>query len=159
MNHCLTKPFKKKDLVPLLDAWLPGAGKDTETGQSAPSPDGAAVVFDFDKALDAFMDRKDVLTDVLTGFLDTMADQLSRLGEALQRSDFEAVRGGAHAIKGGAWNLNARSLGEAARVLEEAAGEEDDGRCSAALATLREETERFRRAAAPYISRVMPTGQ
>ena len=88
MNHCLTKPFKKKDLVPILDEWLPSARNHSgsEKGDSGQSSSGR--VFDFPKAVEAFMGREDVLRNVLTGFLDTSEDQIARVSAALQEGDW-----------------------------------------------------------------------
>ena len=62
-------------------------------------------------------------------------------------------------MKGGAWNLNAVALGEAARMLEETATAREEEAAHSVFASLQKELERFKNAAAAYISNVMPTGQ
>jgi CheY-like chemotaxis protein len=151
MDHCLTKPFKKKDLVPILDQWLPADPHATG--------DGEEQVFDFAGAVDAFLGREDVLRSVLASFLQTTEEQIARFLSALEDGDWETVRREAHSIKGGAWNLSAQALGEAARLLEETAAAGKTDSSAEALAGLQGEFERFKRAAAPYSSNVTPTGQ
>jgi len=70
MNHCLTKPFKKKDLVPVLDRWLPGPLSQPDPGKGDPAQNSLKEVFDFSRAVDAFMGREDVLR-VAQQYLDT----------------------------------------------------------------------------------------
>jgi hypothetical protein len=62
-------------------------------------------------------------------------------------------------MKGGAWNLAADPLGEAARQLEETAKAGEGEATRSVFASLQEEFERLKKAALPYVSRVMPTGQ
>jgi HPt (histidine-containing phosphotransfer) domain-containing protein len=149
MNHCLTKPFKKKDLVPILGQWIP------QGHQGA----GEEEIFDFPDAVDAFLGREDVLSTVLASFLRTTKDQIARIPLSIVDGDLETVRREAHSIKGGAWNLAARSLGEAARLLEETAAAGKTESLAGALARLKREFERLKRAAEPYSSKAMPTGQ
>jgi CheY-like chemotaxis protein/HPt (histidine-containing phosphotransfer) domain-containing protein len=159
MNHCLTKPFKKKDLVPVLDQWLPQARNHSGCAGGDPAQDTEERIFDFRKAVDTFMGREDVLRNVLTGFLDTTKEQLARIPEALQDGDLDAVRREAHSIKGGASNLTAKPLGEAAGMLEETAKAGDMEASRQAFASLQAEYERLKSKAAAYISKVTPTGQ
>ncbi len=143
MNHCLTKPFKKKDLVPVLDQWLPEAG----TG-----PVAVVEAFDFRKAVDTFLGREDVVRNVLSTFLGTLQEQIPRIAAALEQGGLSILRQEAHAIKGGAWNLSAAALGEAAGSLEEAAKAGDGEACRSAFVSLQQEFECLKSAAAPYVS-------
>jgi two-component system sensor histidine kinase/response regulator len=143
MNHCLTKPFKKKDLVPILDQWLPEAGS---------QPDPLAEAFDYLKAVDAFVGREDVVRNVLSAFLETVQEQIIRIAAALDEGGLAVLQQEAHSMKGGAWNLSAAALGEAACTLEEAAKAGDGEACRSAFATLQQEFERLKSAAAPYVS-------
>jgi len=143
MNHCLTKPFKKKDLVPVLDQWLSPV-----SSQTGPADE----VLDFPKAVAAFMGREDVVRNVLSSFLETVEEQIARIPAALAEGELEAVRQEAHSLKGGAWNLAADPIGEAARKLEEAAKAGDGEASRSAFAGLQEEFERLKSAAAPYVS-------
>jgi two-component system sensor histidine kinase/response regulator len=157
MNHCLTKPFKKKDLVPVLEQWLTAVHH-----SDAPQPDASLQeadvrgpgeeVFDFPKAVATFMGREDLVRTLLVSFIATAADQISRIAEALERGDLEIARQEAHSIKGGALHLAAAPFGEAARELEEAAGAGKVEAARAALAGLKGQFGRLESAAAVYKS-------
>jgi len=140
MNHCLTKPFKKKDLLPVLNEWLRG-----------PSTQEEVTVFDFSKAVDTFMGREDIVGKVISSFLDKVEDQLSRIPTALESGDLERIRQEAHSIKGGAWNLEARPLGDAAAELEDTSRAGDRDTVRTAFRKLQEEYEKFKAAAASCI--------
>ena len=162
MDHCLTKPFKKEDLIPVLDRWLSHAPEpavhrrdtrpQTDQGQEDPAPSTGEVVFDFAKAVEAFMGREDLVRDVLSSFLTTVQEQIARIATALAEGASGVVRQEAHSIKGGAWNLTAAYLGEAARKLEEAAEAEAPEASRSAFASLQREYTRLKGAAAAYIS-------
>jgi HPt (histidine-containing phosphotransfer) domain-containing protein len=126
MSGFLIKPFKKRDLLPVLDQWL-GRQDDrysaagNEQADSGPKSD----LLDWEDALDTFMGKEEILKKVLMSFLDKLAEQVPQLRAAAAEKDLDAVRGLAHGLKGGSLNLSARTLGEAAKGLEEAAA---DGR-------------------------------
>jgi PAS domain S-box-containing protein len=151
MNHCLTKPFKKKDLVPILDRWLPGNSIQPEVPGKASSQGEAHTVFRFAKAVDAFMGQEDVVRSVLTSFLATVDAQTYRIPAALDGGQWDIVSQEAHSMKGGAWNLAAGPLGEAARRLEDAAKARDEEAARAAFMAVRKEFKRFKDAVAPYL--------
>jgi CheY-like chemotaxis protein/HPt (histidine-containing phosphotransfer) domain-containing protein len=146
MNHCLTKPFKKRDLIPVLDQWLPAAAQEAEPGVQQPS--SGSEVFDFRRVVEAFMGQEEVVRDVLSSFLMTVEDQIARLPAAIEGAELEGVRQEAHAMKGGAWNLSAAALGDAARTLEEAAKAGDSDACRTAFGQLQGEFERLKIATA-----------
>jgi two-component system sensor histidine kinase/response regulator len=159
MNHCLTKPFKKRDLVPVLDQWLPVVDRSDALQQPDPTQEvdtrnTGEVVLDFPKAVEAFMGREDVVRSVLASFIATTGEQILRIATALERGELGVVREEAHSIKGGAWNITAVPFGEAARVLEEAARAGRGEAVRTALAVLKEQFERLKSAAADYVSRI-----
>jgi two-component system sensor histidine kinase/response regulator len=143
MNDCLTKPFKKKDLLPVLDKWLSAP---SAVPPAVPPAGGAAAraVFDFQKAVEIFLGNEEVLRSVLAAFLTKVGSQLGQLEAALQREDLETVRMEAHSIKGGALNLGALPLGRAASDLEAAAREQRLQEASAGLAELKTAFDAFR---------------
>jgi len=151
MNDCLTKPFKKKDLVPVLSQWLPGARSRSGPAGEEPARSTVDGVFDFPTAVDAFMGREDVVRSVLSTFLKTVQEQIARIPAALDEGELEVVRQEAHSMRGGAWNLTAGSLGEAAHMLEETAKAGDGEASRSAFESLQEEFERFKSAASPYL--------
>jgi PAS domain S-box-containing protein len=148
MNHCLTKPFKKKDLVPVLRQWL----RDPSTRKEAAARDSGMHrgVFDFSKAVDAFMGREDVVRNVISSFIDNVADQLSQIPAALASGDLERVSREAHSIKGGAWNLEARPLGDAAGKLEDTSKAGDRDAAGIAFQELQKEYKKLKAAAASF---------
>jgi CheY-like chemotaxis protein len=151
MNATLTKPFKKKDLQPLLEQWLRVAPAAKPAAGARLSPAGTFVAFDFRKAVAAFLGREDVVLKVLEAFLNKVEDQLASLRVAAQTGDMHRVTHEAHSIKGGAWNLEARPLGEAARQLEEAARQESKGDVALCLDALQDCFEAFKRSAEPLV--------
>jgi CheY-like chemotaxis protein/HPt (histidine-containing phosphotransfer) domain-containing protein len=150
MNQCLTKPFKKKDLLPVLKAWLRGPSGRQETVERE-SGKQSGTVFDFSKAVDAFMGREDVVRSVTSSFLEKLTDQLSQIPAALDSGDLERVRQEAHSIKGGAWNLEARPLGDAAHKLEDTSKVGDRDAAGTAFRKLQEEYEKFKIIAASFV--------
>jgi len=147
MNDSLTKPFKKKDLLPVLEKWLPavpsgeaspGAGGKKAPARSADAP-GARdekEIFDFQKAVETFLGNEEILRSVLVSFTDKVSGQLGQLKAAIMREDAEALRMEAHSIKGGALNLGALPLGRAAGNLEAAGKEKRLQEASVLLAEL-----------------------
>ncbi len=131
MDDYLTKPFKKADLLPFLYKWL-HRGADSAPPRGNPAllsvqeikKEVDTQVFDFEKAVETFMGKKDVVLRVVFSFVDKIEKQLALMEEALSRGDFERLRIEAHAIKGGAWNLDAKKLGDAAAALEQIAKRE-----------------------------------
>ncbi|MFP4383391.1 MAG: response regulator [Spirochaetia bacterium] len=120
MNDFLTKPFREKDLLSMLERWLgdagdsgSGAGKETESGDNR--------IFDYQRALETFMNKQDVLFGVIQKFIRKTADQLKDIEQKTKMGDLEGAKITAHGIKGGALNLEARSLAQAAYGVEAAA--------------------------------------
>ena len=130
MDDFLSKPFKSHDLKPLLEKYLPANGRVAETAVASPpeEPEGARV-FEYRKALEAFMGKSEVLHRVIGAFRDRLDRQLDTIQRALTEGDLDQVRAEAHAIKGGAWSLEAMPLGDAAADLEEAARAQDADAC------------------------------
>lgn len=128
MDDILIKPFKKKDIIPLLEKWM--VAKKQGTGTAEPVSDAEELlpvdetyVFNFPEAISNFMGKKEVVIKVLHSFIDKAKHQLPAVLEALQNEDFETVHREAHTIKGGAWNLEIKKLGDKAKVLEDTARE------------------------------------
>jgi len=140
MTDFLAKPFKKKDVVPLLDHWL-----HEEHTASSPldgteaSPTDAASVFDLEEAVETFMGKRDVVERLLVSFTEKVRGQINAMEELLEKGDFESLRGEAHSIKGGAWNLTAKRLGDAASAVEALARDAKREESAAALSALKSE--------------------
>ncbi len=149
MNDYLSKPFKKKDLLPLLARHLRPAEPEAELLELG-QPEEAAPPFDYQKAMATFLDDGAVVRQVLRTFVAKVEGQIRALRAAVEAGEVEEVCRVAHSIKGGAWNLEAVPLGNAARALEEAACPGGGGTATA-LAGLEERFAAFRRAARPYL--------
>ncbi|MDR1933865.1 MAG: response regulator [Spirochaetales bacterium] len=147
MNDFLAKPFRVKDLVPLLTKWLPL--EDEKSGGAEARPDGTAgeargaAVFDFPAAVESFMNRKDIVIKVTRQFLEKTEGQLLTMKEHLDSGNWDSLRIESHGIKGGGWNLQAKALGDAALLLERAAIARNAAAAEKALAGLKEEHARL----------------
>lgn len=164
MNDFLVKPFKKKDLLPLLNRWFEGSGEDAlsaaeehlkdaeEPLQDTEEPLPVLVelpfeaedpVIDMAETLATFMGKREVVRKVINSFIEKVETQLPRIDAALGQQDFDTLRSEAHAIKGGSLNLEAVRLGKTAAALEQAAVQEDARRASGLSELLNEEYRRF----------------
>jgi PAS domain S-box-containing protein len=147
MNGFLPKPFRAKDLIPVLEKWLPGGGTGEASGAATAEEAGAArqeaAVFDFPLAAQAFMDRKDIVVRVMRQYLEKTEGKFEGMRGFLGGRQWEPLRAEAHAIKGGGWNLRAKALGDAAARLEQAAREKDPQAAETAFAALRGEYARL----------------
>ena len=147
MNDYLTKPFKKKDLLPVLSKWLLQGTETENTAESLrPSPgpqkskpepitknktpaaggnleksDSKEELFSLERALESFLGKKDMVMDILAKFEVKVEGQLKDIDNALKTDNLDEVREQAHSIKGSAWNLEAKKLGDKAAELEYAA--------------------------------------
>ena len=116
MTDFLTKPFKKGDLLPVLDKWLKveKTADETQEASTAPSSD----VFDFQDAVNTFMGDEEIVIDLLQTQITKMESQLEELGGFDFSDDFEKVRQIGHSIKGSCRNLSMKNLGECGEELE-----------------------------------------
>lgn len=72
----------------------------------------------FEKAVEEFMGKEDVLMGVLKLFLENVKDQIGTIRQAISEGNAEVVEKEAHSIKGGAANLTADDLSRSALELE-----------------------------------------
>ncbi len=158
MDDYITKPLWRKDLLRIVEKWTQVAAQ-VETppaevmADSPPLPEGdqgqaascdqLEALFDRERALEEFGDDPEFLEEVLTGFLENVAEQLSQLATAIETGDADRVRREAHSIKGGAANLTAMSLSGAAKELEELGKRGDLEAASFQLNTVEVEYERL----------------
>ena len=152
MDDFLTKPFKKADLLPVLDTWAVGSMVARKGGESTEGPGTEPetvdpAVFAFEEAVETFMGQKEVVIKVLEGFLPKVERQILQMKESLKAGNFEQLRGDAHSIKGSSWNLMVRRLGNRAAELEQSAKESKSDACAVNLMGLEDAFEEFRTAA------------
>ncbi len=124
MDDFLTKPFKSKDLSPLLSKWLTPAeskkrdaadGTQTRTKEIESNDHD---IFDFNSAVESFMGNSDVVKNLLGEFRKKITKQMHLIKQYIEENDFKKAEIEAHAIKGGSWNFSAQQLGDAAALLE-----------------------------------------
>ncbi|WP_319559620.1 response regulator [Marispirochaeta sp.] len=153
MDDFLTKPFKKSDLMPMLDKWAMGSMVARKDHSSAPeeqqkqSLDIDPEVFSFDEAVSTFMGQTEVVVKVVEGFLPKVERQIAQMKSSLKAEDFEQLAADAHSIKGSSWNLMARRLGNRAFELEKAAKENKSDACALNVMGLEDAFSEFKAAA------------
>ena len=159
MNDFLTKPFKKKDLEPVLAKWLsaplpagaapaaPGAAAAGPAPGPAPAsaPGPAPVpgadpreVFDWKEAVETFMGEEDVVLDLVETWRGKAEQSLAEIDASISSGDFAALRHAAHGLKGSSLNLAIRRVGNAAAALENAAAARDRELAVRGAASVRE---------------------
>ncbi len=126
MDDILLKPFKKKDIIPLLMKWLPDTspGPAPAASSSLSPPSDNDEIFNYQEAVSTFMGKEDVVKRVLQSFIDKVNGQVPLMTDSFASGDMEKLRGEAHSIKGGAWNLEIKRVGDAAKELEDSSREE-----------------------------------
>jgi len=157
MNDFLTKPFKKRDLLPVLEKWLVRESQEPASSPAekpdGPGPEDAAAIFDFEGAVETFMGKRDVVLRLLGTFTKKVEGQILAMESMLSSQDLSALRGEAHSIKGGAWNLGAKRLGDAAKALEDASAAGQQAEASDAYAGLKREFAAFTGFAATVLNK------
>jgi PAS domain S-box-containing protein len=130
MDDYISKPLLKKDLFAMLDKWTLKNGHPKPLDREIPTTQnlaGEAVILagdgnkpmDYDRALEEFMGKKEILAKVLDVFLENARNQIKVLGQAINDKDLEIVKKEAHTLKGGAANLTAQGLSRIASELED----------------------------------------
>ncbi|MBU1195623.1 MAG: response regulator [Proteobacteria bacterium] len=137
MDDYIAKPFKKKDLLKLINKWLSKNTDQNLTPHTEPRPseeikagqnhaqDSQTAPLDMDKALHEFENDTDFFFEVLNEFIRVVDTQIPLIQEGIQVKDFSAIKDNAHSIKGGSGNLTAMAVSLAAKNLEDAAKQED----------------------------------
>jgi signal transduction histidine kinase/DNA-binding response OmpR family regulator len=151
MNDFLPKPFKNKDLLPILKTWYKPQGSNVveelevldDMGEEIVSQSNEkAPVFDFIQAMDTFMDDRELLLSLLQPYMEQVEGQLSALSVPGALEDMDEVRATAHSIKGSSRNLSMLELGNEAEVLEHAGR---DGELDIAVSALPRVADAFAR--------------
>ncbi len=172
MTDFLTKPFKKKDITPVLYKYVgdtigtleeveelePLEGFEAEDDTSvvlsgAPEEEGSFSgdmsedpldIFDLDEALDTFMGKRELVFKLLNTQVEKVCGQIPVMEEALAAEEWDILRESAHSIKGGSWNLQAKQIGDCAAEAEAAAKNADGVAADRALYRVKEAFRRFK---------------
>ena len=122
MSDFLTKPFKKKDIQPVLQKWngLDHNGKMVSDSASDLPVDEQAGgdIFNFEDAVETFLGNEATVRGLIKSYIEKVEGQIPQIESCLNAGDTEGSRELAHSIKGSALNLSMPGLGEAAKELE-----------------------------------------
>ena len=149
MSDFLPKPFKNKDILPLLQKWLNNS--EEEAVLLPAEPEKVTAVFDFDQALDTFMGDRDLLVSLLKPFMDQMDLYLKHLEDPALFSDMDEVRALGHAVKGSSRNLSMDALGMAAEDLEFAGRDDKPEEAALAFERVKAAYELVKESLEPYL--------
>lgn len=122
MDDYITKPLIRKALLGIVEKWttaplLPEFEAGPETIEKDPVAE-TSLPIDYDRALEEFVGKKDILTKVLSVFIENVKNQIPEMRKAIQGNQPEILKAEAHTLKGGAANLTAFRLSEIAYELE-----------------------------------------
>ncbi|NBF38829.1 MAG: response regulator [Spirochaetes bacterium] len=117
---------------------------DSGNGDSGNGDAAGRPVFEYQAALEAFMNQPEVVSRVVGKFVERTDQQLEELKGQIESGAFEDARIVAHTIKGGSWNLEALRLGDAAALLEETTRNADTEGSWREYAKVAEEFEQLR---------------
>lgn len=119
MNSYLTKPYKKDEIINVLNQFV----KKSPKRRTSITTD--ASVFNYEETLSNYMNEKEVVVDVLKNFVDKVEKQTIKIKTLILQNDFKAIQFEAHSIKGASYNILANKLGDVARDIEDAAKNEN----------------------------------
>lgn len=154
MTDLLTKPFKRADLVPMLEQYLiPGEGKAMNTPKSGMETEAFSelAVFDEVDALETFTGEREILKSVIPQYRDKTRDQMARLESLEFVRDTDEIKSLVHSIKGSSRNLSLERFGLAAELLEADLKRNDLSLAEKRLGQLKEEYLKADAALATFI--------
>jgi len=143
MTDFLTKPFKKDDLLPVLNKWLTESiveEKETFEDNGAQSD-----IFDYEDAVNTFMGDSDIVKDLLQTQILKMESQLKELESMALSDDFESVRQIGHSVKGSCRNLSMKNLGNCGEQIEFGGRDEDLELAEKGLSCFRKSLEELKK--------------
>lgn len=129
MDEHLTKPFKREQLVTLLETLLPA--EKSIPGKTPTAPPKSASVADPHQAIDPSVadplrnGKPDLWRRLVAAYLGSAADKKAEMLRGLSEGDKDAIRMAAHTMKASSANMGAMRLSEKYRALENAAGSAD----------------------------------
>jgi len=136
MNDFITKPFKRMDLISVINRVWRQEKKVFIQQPSLPIEKpkpvldfNQEVLFDYAEALSTFLNNKELVSKLSKSFLEKAEQHGRAIEEAIQSGDYEKAFQQAHAVKGSALNLGAQRLGKIAQQLEAMGREKDIETC------------------------------
>jgi two-component system sensor histidine kinase/response regulator len=166
MDDYISKPFSRDDLVEQIEKWRHGrhgrqAGRgnspDREESAAGPEAGGSAAVdqnrqppvswndspeereiIDFARAVRTFMDKEDVVRNVLREFIIRSEKNLEEIASYIDQGEFYQARVISHGMKGSARNLSMTRLGDVAALMEQANEDGDREKSDELLPRLKE---------------------
>jgi signal transduction histidine kinase/DNA-binding response OmpR family regulator len=148
MDDYVTKPLKKDTFLEVVAKWVkaPSAspekvGITAEHGENKMKK--STTPMNFNQAVKEFEGDRELVIEVVGGFLQDVKKQVETIANALGNADSKTVYQEAHSIKGGAGNLTAHTLSQAASVLEKIGRSEDLAKGTEALTVLKKEIKKL----------------
>ncbi len=144
MDDYIAKPVNPNDLVDVIEKWL-GPGREEASGakEDKAAEEKTIIVFDSSDILARLMGDRDLVKDVLAGYVEDMPRRFARLHEALEKDDAPLVRRHAHTIKGASANIGAYALRDLAAHMEKSVQAGDMETVSRLFPQLDEQLEIF----------------
>ncbi|MBW1897130.1 MAG: response regulator, partial [Deltaproteobacteria bacterium] len=121
MDDYISKPIREAGLFSVIEN-LANGSKDKKKAKRHPDSKGvrpiAQDVFDFSEAMKTVNGDKELLKEIATLFLESAANDLSKIREGISNKDACAVEQAAHSLKGSVANFGAKRAFDAAYRLE-----------------------------------------
>lgn len=149
MNDYIAKPVNPHELIRVVKKWF------LKSDKAPPIESSPAVqeqkeneVFDKKGLFERLMEDKDLIKDIIEGFLEEVPGQIAALNEALEKKDRELIRRQAHSLKGASANIGASALRETAYQIELAAKAGDLDKASDLIPELNKQLKELKQALA-----------
>ena len=120
MNDFISKPFRLKDIDPILKDWLEQSYEKNEQPIEENKLNDSFPIFSIDKALEAFLGNRELMERTIKDFIVLSQEHLNTMKRSVKKQDYETLKKAAHALRGSAVNLEVNRLGAAIAELEEA---------------------------------------
>ncbi len=125
MTDFLTKPFKKRDLLPVLERWLEVEDLELEEAEEVEEVEELESIteedreiFDLDAAVEVFMGKRDLVLKLLRDLLPRIEGQLEKMKGYAEQNNYDSLKKEAHSIKGSCANMSMNRIAAAAALLE-----------------------------------------
>ncbi|WP_367359353.1 response regulator [Syntrophus sp. (in: bacteria)] len=154
MDDCLAKPCRIADIQAMLDKWLAarreeGGASDAQGRESSPAIDHEAL-----EMLASLQPQgaKELLTKLITVYLDSSSKQMKGILDAVNSHDITALLTAAHTLKSSSASLGAVNFAEQCRELEMMARSGVIDGAGNRVAPLEHEYDRVRDSLAHYLA-------